>query len=111
MTLEIDDVEEAVDESQKVLEVNDTTDLKQAAKFDIFAWMKANNIDGFNSGEDDDVVNSLNKQSLMKEYIIPKPAQMSKDGILKFIFNNKIKVITDYTQLLQNKRNLKETII
>ena len=69
--------------------------------------MKANNIEGFNSGNDDDsdVANQLNRQSLMKEYIIPENVQMSSDGILSFTFNKKIKTLEDP---LQSKRILQK---
>ena len=70
--------------------------------------MKANNIEGFNSGNDDDndVANQLNRQSLMKEYIIPENVQMSSDGILSFVFNKKIKTLEDplqYKRILQKE--------
>ena len=72
--------------------------------------MKANNIEGFNSGNDDDndVANQLNRQSLMKEYIIPENVQMSSDGILSIVFNKKIKTIENP---LQNKRILQDKSI
>lgn len=63
-------------------------------------------MDGFNSGKDDDVDNQINRQNLMKEYIIPETIQISNDGILKFIFNEKIKVIEDPIHLLQKERIL-----
>ena len=63
-------------------------------------------MDGFNSGKDNDVDNQINRQNLMKEYIIPETIQISNDGILKFIFNEKIKVIEDPIHLLQKERIL-----
>ena len=42
--MEIEDADKVIAESQVVLEVEEDTDLEEAAKFDIFTWMEEKGI-------------------------------------------------------------------
>ena len=102
---EFEGAQELRDQAEAVLEIDDETDLEEAAKFDLSEFMKSQGVDLGTGGQPNVIV----QNNLKEKFAIPTNIKASRNGKMNFKFSSNI-VIPDFVALLKSfKKDEEET--